>query len=115
MHVLLVLLWRNVKHAHFECLVSLCLSVWSKFCETEVVNVLEVEQLGRRPQQICTILFFLSPKNATSERPIALQPTLIRWWEWLRAPEVKMWQERHCVEWEGAMEVQIAPLGKPCS
>ena len=27
-------------------------------------------------------------KNVTSERPIALMPTLIRWWEALRAPEV---------------------------
>ena len=28
------------------------------------------------------------PKNVTSERPIALMPTLIRWWEALRATEV---------------------------
>ena len=33
-------------------------------------------------------MFFLIPKNVTSERPIALMPTLIRWWEALRAPEV---------------------------
>ena len=32
--------------------------------------------------------------NVTSERRIALPPTLIRWWEWLRAVEVKRWQER---------------------
>ena len=31
------------------------------------------------------------PKNVTSERPIALVPTLIRWWEAPRAPEVTKW------------------------
>ena len=30
--------------------------------------------------------FFLIPKNVASERWIALMPTLIRWWEALRAP-----------------------------
>ena len=30
-------------------------------------------------------MFFLIPKNVTSERPVALMPTLIRWWEALRA------------------------------
>ena len=32
-------------------------------------------------------MLFLTPKNVTSERPIALMPTLIRWWEAMRAPE----------------------------
>ena len=36
-----------------------------------------VEQNGEWPQQACTT-------NVTSERPIALVPTLIRWWEALR-------------------------------
>ena len=44
------------------------------------------------PQQACTTMFFLFPKNVTSERPIALMPTLTRWWEALRAPEVAKWQ-----------------------
>ena len=48
-----------------------------------------VEQSGKWPQQACTTKFFLIPKNITSERPIALMPTLIRWWEALRAPELK--------------------------
>ena len=48
----------------------------------------KVEQSGKWPQQACTTMFFLIPKNVTSERPIALMPTLIRWWEALRAPEV---------------------------
>ena len=33
-------------------------------------------------------MFFLIPKNVTSERPIALMLTLIRWWEAMRALEV---------------------------
>ena len=45
-------------------------------------------------------MFFLIPKNVTSERPIALMPTLIRWWEALRAPEVAKWQQKYRVEWD---------------
>ena len=33
-------------------------------------------------------MFFLIPKNVTSERPMALISTLIRWWETERAPGV---------------------------
>ena len=48
----------------------------------EIVEFLEkVEQSGKWPQQACTTMFFLIPKNVTSERPIVLKPTLIRWWE----------------------------------
>ena len=32
--------------------------------------------------------FVLNPEDVTSERPIALVPTMIRLWEALRAPEV---------------------------
>ena len=61
----------------------------------EIVEFLEkVEQSGRLPQQACTTMFFLMPKNVTSERPIALTPTLIRWWEALRATEVAKWQQK---------------------
>ena len=48
----------------------------------------------------CTTMFFLIPKNVTSEGPIALMPTLIRWWEALRAPEVAKWQQKYRVEWD---------------
>ena len=48
----------------------------------------KVEQSGKWPQQACTMMFVLISKNVTSERPIALMPTLIRWWKALRAPEV---------------------------
>ena len=52
----------------------------------------EVGLKWKWPQEACTTMFFLIPKNATSEIPIALMPALIRWWEALRAPEVAKWQ-----------------------
>ena len=62
----------------------------------ETVEFLDkVEQSGKWPQQACTTMFFLVPKKVTSERPIALMPQLIRWWEALRAPEVK-----YRVDWD---------------
>ena len=64
----------------------------------EAVEFLEkVEQSGKWPQQACTTMFFLIPKNVTSERPIAPMPTLMRWWEALRAPEVAKWQQKYRV------------------
>ena len=45
---------------------------------------------------------FLVPKNVTGERCIALLITMIRWWEWRRAPEVVKWQQRHHVRWDAA-------------
>ena len=66
----------------------------------EIVEFLEkVEQSGKRPQQACTTMFILISKNVTNERPIALMPTLIRWWEALRAPEVTKWQMEYRVDW----------------
>ena len=67
----------------------------------KIVEFLEkVEQSGNWPQQACTTMFFLIPKNVMSERPIALMPTLIRWWEALRAPEVAKWQLKYRVDWD---------------
>ena len=68
----------------------------------EVMDILEnVEQCGKWPQQACTtMLFFLIREHITSERPIALMPTLIRWWEALREPEVATWQYKYRIEWE---------------
>ena len=69
----------------------------------KIVEFLEVvEQSGRWPQQACTATLFLIPKNITSERSIALMPTLIRWWEALRAPEVAKWQQKYSVDWDAA-------------
>ena len=45
-------------------------------------------------------MFFLIPKNGTSERSLALLPTLIRWWEWFRASEVSRWQEWDRLGWD---------------
>ena len=48
----------------------------------EVVEFEEkAEQSGKWPQQSCSTMFFLIRNNGTSERPIALMPTLTRWWE----------------------------------
>ena len=58
------------------------------------------EQSRKWPQQAYTTMFFLIPKTVTSERPIALMPTLIRWWEALRAPEVAKWQQKYRVDWD---------------
>ena len=67
----------------------------------EVVEFLEkVEQCVRWPQQACTTMFCMLPKNVASERPIALVPTMIRWWEALRAPEVAKWQCKCRIEWD---------------
>ena len=53
----------------------------TKETRREIVEMLEeVEQCGKWPQQACTTMFFLIPTNVTSERPIALMPTFIRWW-----------------------------------
>ena len=46
--------------------------------------------------------FLLIPKNVVSERPIALMPTMIRWWEALLAPEVTKWQQKYRVGWYAA-------------
>ena len=62
--------------------------------------LVKVEQSGKWPQQACTSMFFLIPKNVSSERPIAVMPTLIRWWEALRAPEVAKWQQKYRVVWD---------------
>ena len=64
----------------------------------EIVEFLEkVEQGCKWLQQACTTMFFLIPENVTSERPIALMPTLIRW-EALGPPEVVKWQHKYRVD-----------------
>ena len=64
------------------------------------MEFLEKVESGKWPQQACTTMFFLIPKNVTSERPIALMPTLTRWLEALRAPEEAKWQQKYRVEWD---------------
>ena len=60
----------------------------------------KVEQSGKWPQQVCTTMFFVIPKNVSSERPIALMPIVTRLWEAPRAPEVLRWQQKYRVEWD---------------
>ena len=72
---------------------------FTKETRGEIVEFLKVEQSGKWPQQACTTLFFLIPKNVTSERPIARMPTMIRWWEALRARQVAKRQQKYRVEW----------------
>ena len=45
---------------------------------------------------------FLILKKVMNERSIALMPTLIRWWEALRASEVAKWQQKYRVDWGAA-------------
>ena len=66
----------------------------------ELERLKELGQSGKWPQQACTTMLFSIPKKVTSERPIALMPTLIRWWEAMRAPEVAKWQQRYRIEWD---------------
>ena len=63
----------------------------------DVVEFLEKVELAQR----CSSW---SPKNVTSERQIALLPTLIHWWQTLRAPEVAKWQQKYRVDWEELSE-----------
>ena len=60
----------------------------------------KVAQSGKWPEQACTTMFFRIPTKVTSERPLALMPTLIRWWEGLRALEVAKWQQKYRVHWD---------------
>ena len=50
----------------------------TKETSREIVEFLEkVEQSGKWQQQACTTMFFLIPRNVTSERPIALMPKFV--------------------------------------
>ena len=60
----------------------------------------KVEHSGKWPQKACATLLFLIPKNVTSEGPIVMMPTLIRWWEALRAPEAAKCQQKCRVDWD---------------
>ena len=51
---------------------------------------------GKWPQQAYDDVLL----DVTSERPIALMPTLVRWWEALRAPEVAKWQQKYRIDWD---------------
>ena len=83
----------------------------------EIAKFLEnAKQSGYWPQQACTTMFFLILENVTSERPIALMPTLIRWWEALRAPEVAKWHQKYRIKWQTTESIgtlQMAEMEEP--
>ena len=75
----------------------------TKETRREIVELLEkVEQSGKWPQQALHKIVFSNPENVTSEMSIVLMPTLICWWEALRAPEVAKWQQKYGVNWDAA-------------
>ena len=41
------------------------------------------------------VVEFLEKVEQSGKWPIALMPTMIRWWEALRAPEVAKWQQKY--------------------
>ena len=53
--------------------------------EKNVEFLEQMQQSGKRPQQACTTMFFLIPKNVRCEA--------------LRAPEVAKWQQKFRVDW----------------
>ena len=63
-----------------------------------------MEIAGVWPANASTTFLLLIPTSTTSARPIALLPTLIRWWEWLRASAVVEWNERHTVTGDACSE-----------
>ena len=67
----------------------------------EVVEFLEsVEQSWKMTATSRYHDFLLILKNVTSEGPITLMPTLIRWWEAVRALEVAKWRQKYRVDWD---------------
>ena len=54
--------------------------------------LVRVEQSGKWPQQACTTMFFLIPKNVTSERPLCADAE--------RAQEVAKWQQKYRMDWD---------------
>ena len=47
-------------------------------CERLLSMLDEMEMAGKWPTNASTTLYFLMPKSITSERPIALLPTLVK-------------------------------------
>ena len=66
-----------------------CRWTWAKKLVNIVVFLAKVEQCGLWPLQAHTLFLLFIPKTVTSEMTIVLLPTMIRWWEWLRAPTVQ--------------------------
>ena len=74
------------------CHPKLPLDLTEEECAVIIDITTTVEQCGFWPAQASTTMFFLLPENVTSDRTIAMWPTLFRWWEWLTAPLVQEWK-----------------------
>ena len=93
----------RLKECHLEEASRLCKAKTRVGCDGFHPKVPWIQQKKQEEKSwifLSTTMFFLIPENVTSERPIALMPTLIRWWEALRAPEVAKWQKKYRVEWD---------------
>ena len=92
------------------------LGLSEKRCGGRLTLVREVEMAEVWPANASITLFLLIPESTTSARPIALLPTLIRWWEWLSSSAVVEWNGRHtitrdaCSEYVGLLELETMDL-----
>ena len=69
-------------------------------CFSEAVERLGIIEIaGGRPPSTTTAFILISAKDVTSERPMALLHTWIRWWEWLLAFVVSEWKGRPATVW----------------
>ena len=66
-----------------------------------VLSVLEeTERTLAWPRQADRIVVFLIPMSATKGRTIGLLSTLVRIWEWMRAPYLRQWCSANHREWD---------------
>ncbi len=62
----------------------------------EIIDLFtEVERIGQWPTQLHIALMHLIPKTDGGRRPIGVMPTMIRWWEKVRAEDVGPWREKN--------------------
>ena len=57
----------------------------AKCCERILPLLHNVEMAGKWQSNAGTTVSFFIPKSTTSQRPIAVLPTLTIWWEWFKA------------------------------
>ncbi len=57
--------------------------------------MMRIEEVGRWPGQVMTVLIHLIPKEGGGRRPIGLLASVVRWWERIRAPIIQEWRLRH--------------------
>ena len=69
--------------------------------KTVILRFLEAIERSRTwPDHSSVLNYWLIPKSNGKDRPLALLPTLIRWWEFLRYPIVLAWEKDHIHEWD---------------